>query len=85
MLPVGSATAVLTFSKRKANPMTYAIEPHNEPDGEGNGWCVCALADATSWAVFLYDDLIEAFPTEAQALAYVALAEGKADDNWRVS
>ena len=62
MLPVGIATAVLTFSKRKANPMTYAI-----------------------WAVFLYDDLIEAFPTEAQALAYVALAEGKADDNWRVS
>ena len=57
MLPVGIATAVLTFSKRKANPMTY----------------------------FLYDDLIEAFPTEAQALAYVALAEGKADDNWRVS
>jgi hypothetical protein len=51
--------------------MKYAIEPHNEPDGEGNGWCVCPAADATSWAVFLDDELVEAFETEAAALAYV--------------
>jgi hypothetical protein len=53
--------------------------PHNEPDGEGNGWADCAPEAATAWIVFdddLTDDshfeIVNLFETEDAAKNYIA-------------
>jgi hypothetical protein len=52
--------------------------PHNEPDGEGNGWADCKPEEATGWIVFdddLTDDshfeIVEMFDTEEKAKAFI--------------
>ena len=51
------------------------IEPHNEPDGEGNGWHPCEPGETgCRYHVYNNDDdvLIATFPTHGEAEAYVA-------------
>ena len=57
---------------------TLKYSPHNEPEGEGNGWADCPPEEATAWIVFdddLTDDshfeIVALCDTEAQAQAYI--------------
>ena len=54
---------------------TYAALPHNEPEGEGNGWYECPPDIATVWLVENMDDPLAyaeaAFETYAEAKIYI--------------
>lgn len=65
----------------------YLITPKHEPDGEGNGWEVCAPEDATSWLIEnANDDPIASADTYEKAVAYIDKLQAPAPEmraDWR--
>lgn len=50
--------------------------PHNEPDGEGNGWADCPPEEATGWIV-IDDD------TDEDSMRFLAIFDTKAEaEEW---